>query len=289
MTDTLPGQSGVGRRIEPHRIEPGFPRVSADLGARQAGKADQTKPRKTRAQTLGDHPGRGNDVAGESARGELARPAVEQHHRLHPGLDLETEAFDHRLGEDADQALEARRVAVSPESRAQMIGRAPTLDRVASQSEGRAGKADERGLGGKRGADERDRLRHRSKPRGEMGKIEAVEIGRLERGKPRPFALGEGELAAQGPENEQDVAEQDGGIEAEATDGLQRCFGGGLGVEAEIEEGGLPGAQRAVFGEVTPRLTHEPDRGRGQGLTRQHAQEFLFHRDLLPLSSKTWL
>ena len=73
-----------------------------------------------------------------------------------------------------------------------------------------------------------------------------------------PFASLEGDCAAECVRHDQDVGEQDCGIEAEAADRLQRDFRCKLGREAQIEEAPRPLAQRAIFRQVTPGLAHEP-------------------------------
>ena len=50
------------------------------------------------------------------------------------------------------------------------------------------------------------------------------------------MTFGEAHRLAQGMGNDQDIAEHDGAVEAEAADGLQGRLDGEIGSEAEIEE-----------------------------------------------------
>ena len=75
--------------------------------------------------------------------------------------------------------------------------------------------------------------------------------------------------------HDEDVREQDRGVEAEAPDRLQRDLGGAARVVAEIEERAGLGAQLAVFREIAAGLAHEPDRRRPDRLAAEHAQNRL--------------
>ena len=91
------------------------------------------------------------------------------------------------------------------------------------------------------------------------GEVAGVVVERLE---PRPVAGLEADSLAQGIGHHENVAEQDGGVEAEPADRLQRRLGGQAGVVAEIEEARGGRADLAIFGQVAPGLAHQPDRRR---------------------------
>ena len=76
----------------------------------------------------------------------------------------------------------------------------------------------------------------------------------------RARAILEPNPAAQRIRHYQDVGEQDRGIEAVASDGLQGGFRRELGRIAELEKVSCLAAQRAIFGQVAPGLAHQPDR-----------------------------
>ncbi|CAH1657193.1 hypothetical protein CHELA20_53564 [Hyphomicrobiales bacterium] len=63
--------------------------------------------------------------------------------------------------------------------------------------------------------------------------------------------------------HDQDITEQDGGVEAEPTDGLKSDLGGEAGGVAEVEKRSGFRAQSAIFREITPGLAHHPERRRG--------------------------
>ncbi len=75
----------------------------------------------------------------------------------------------------------------------------------------------------------------------------------------RAVALRELEPDAERLEDEQDVGEEDRGVDAEPLDRLERDLGGRLGSCAELEEAEAL-AHRAVLGHVAAGLAHEPDR-----------------------------
>jgi hypothetical protein len=68
-------------------------------------------------------------------------------------------------------------------------------------------------------------------------------------------------------ERQQDVGEDDGGVELEAAERLQRDLRRHLRVAAHLDEGELL-ADRAVLGEVAPGLPHQPDGRRVDGTLR---------------------
>ena len=69
-----------------------------------------------------------------------------------------------------------------------------------------------------------------------------------------------------------DVAEEDGGVDVVAADGLQGDLGGQLGVETGIQHP-RSDAQFAVLGQRPARLTHEPDRGAVGSVAAEGAQQ----------------
>ena len=77
-------------------------------------------------------------------------------------------------------------------------------------------------------------------------------------------------------QRQEQVGEDDGGVEGDSPDGLKRDFRGQLGVTAELEKG-MPGTQRPVLRHVTAGLTHEPDRRLVDWLTPARTQESIVH------------
>jgi hypothetical protein len=135
------------------------------------------------------------------------------------------------------------------------------FDRITRQRERRPGEPDERDVGGQ-GADGEahcfediaqtliglDR-RQRRNCRGAPDRVrDARSLASLER-----------QTEPQGLKRQQNVGEEDCGVDAQTRDGLQRYFSGELGVVAQLEDGVLL-AQGPVLGHVAPRLPHEPDR-----------------------------
>jgi hypothetical protein len=78
--------------------------------------------------------------------------------------------------------------------------------------------------------------------------------------------------------DDQNVGKQDRAVEAETADRLERDLGRGVAVIDQREESALLRAQGAVFGQVAPRLAHQPDRGVGAGpFAAQRAEQNTGH------------
>ena len=85
-------------------------------------------------------------------------------------------------------------------------------------------------------------------------------LRRIQRIKPRTFAGLEAHRTSERVGNDENVGEDDRGIEIEPADRLQRNLGGIFRREAEVEETSGLGAQLAIFGQITAGLPHHPDR-----------------------------
>ena len=69
------------------------------------------------------------------------------------------------------------------------------------------------------------------------------------------------------------MSEKDRGVEAEASNGLQRRLDRKRGRIAEVEEGGRGGANLAIFRQVAAGLPHQPDWRDGLALARQRSKQ----------------
>jgi hypothetical protein len=89
----------------------------------------------------------------------------------------------------------------------------------------------------------------------------------------RALALGEIQAEAHRVGHGEDVGKQDGGVQLEACQRLQRDLAGQLRVLAQLQEaaGAAPGL--VVLGQVASGLAHQPDRGVVDGLAQQGTQE----------------
>ena len=164
------------------------------------------------------------------------------------------------------------------------ILRAAALDHVAGDGERGASEPDQGGipeaLGCQAGADQAHRLHDRRHPFGDPGGVQRRDTGLIaQHGENRPLAFPEFQAVPERPGQHQDVAEQDGGVEAVAADRLQRHLGREVGGGAEGDEILHPGADRPVFRQIAPRLAHQPDRRRPYRLTAQGSQQ-RFHRNV---------
>jgi hypothetical protein len=79
----------------------------------------------------------------------------------------------------------------------------------------------------------------------------------------------------------QDVRKQDGGVEAEPADRLERYLDGIVRRENQIEKiaGFLP--QGTIFRQVSPGLPHQPDRWRTMRNTIKNIEKQFVHSDSL--------
>ena len=86
------------------------------------------------------------------------------------------------------------------------------------------------------------------------------------------FAVDELEVEAHGGEGQQEVGEDDGGVDAEAFGGGDGDFGGDVGGAADVEQGVVL-ADGHVLGHVAAGLAEEPDGGAVDGLAEAGADE----------------
>src|ERR1700761_8400824 len=86
------------------------------------------------------------------------------------------------------------------------------------------------------------------------------------------FAVDELEVEAHGGEGEEEVGEDDGGVDAEALGGGDGDLGGEGGGAADVEEG-VVAADGHVLGHVAAGLAEEPDGSAVDGLAQAGADE----------------
>jgi hypothetical protein len=157
--------------------------------------------------------------------GPLQRPGpgIEYLHDLGAGLDLGRQIGDGRVGQPVDQRRKGRGIGRLQRVRGPLVGGAAAGDHVGRDRPGRAGKSDQRGLGGQ------------FAPQDAQGFIDRREmlvngIGGLQRRRgrggldgvePRPLAGGEPQPRPQRLGQEQDVGKQDRRVKAIAADRLQ--------------------------------------------------------------------
>jgi hypothetical protein len=201
----------------------------------------------------------------EAGGRELASPAVEDHDELRARDDLAREILDAELRDDLEQLLGLVRVPVQPRlGLAEDLGPA-ALDHVAEEGPGRAAEADERDAAAQFFARQRD------------GLVDVVELffdvvlvrgqvvvlgvgGRGERVREGGAFFGQHlHRHAHGLRDDEDVAEDDGGVDevGVAVDRLEgqgrRDFRGAAAGEEVVRAFGV-----VVFGEVAACLSHNP-------------------------------
>ena len=112
----------------------------------------------------------------------------------------------------------------------------------------------------------------------EFGKVaircqRAYLIGRIERIEPWAFAGFETDIAPERVGDDENIREDDRGIEVEAADRLQGHFGSEFGCEAQVEESPGPGADFTVFRQIASGLAHHPDRRDGLAAARENLKK----------------
>jgi len=193
---------------------------------------------------------------------EGAGPGVEQLHRARPGENLGAQERAGQVRRPRGEGGPRPGVAVHEAARAQVVAAGPALDQVGGQRERRACEPDERGAS-ERGDRPSDAVADRSQPgvvERVRGRGQAVDVGpRASRlGEHGPDARGDLDVDSRQAERDNDVAEEDRGVNAVPPDRLERDLGGERRGEAGLEH---PGARagRPVLGKGAPGLTHEPD------------------------------
>jgi hypothetical protein len=184
-----------------------------------------------------DLPHRLDAPAREFGRRQHAGPGVEDLHRIRAGAQLLDEIARRDRDQNVDHAGERLAFAISHQPGRGLIGRAAPRHHVGRDRPRRAAEAEQRDIRRQCALHLPHGLVHRRKHAFICVRCKRIELRRIvERLEPRPFAGFEGHRAAECMWHDQNVGEQNRGIEAEAPDRLQCGFGRQLGREAKIEE-----------------------------------------------------
>ncbi len=138
----------------------------------------------------------------------------------------------------------------------------PALDRVRRQRERRTGKPDQRNPAIELALNLDDSSEHVRERLSRLEQLEPIDICAVgDRSlNLRSFAFDEIERQSHRLEGKQQVGEQDGRVDVDRVDRLQRHVGGEVRLAADVEQG-VSLADGAVVGHVAAGLTHEPDGG----------------------------
>ena len=185
------------------------------------------------------------------------------------------------MGARLDQHLQRRRnppgVGVGVGSRLRPLaladGAGLAVQHVGGDRPGRAAEADQRPLRLQGRSHPAERTAHRRQMLAGRGRQRGHLIRLRHAAEPRTLARLEPHLLAQGAGDQQDVGEDDGGVEAEPPHRLQRRLRRHVGVQAKGDEVRRLGAQSPVLGQIAPRLPHEPDRRPIQRLALQGSEQ----------------
>ena len=227
------------------------------------------------AANLAHHPpGRRHHPRLELPRRQRSRPCIENLQHVGTGLHLARQVLDRRLDQQIDQPPKTSRIAIGPQPRLALVGRALPLHHVARHRPRRAAKADERRLPRQILPQPRDRFADERELGPSRVPAQAPQIRRAAHGvETRPLTLDEGHLLAQRIGHHEDVGEQDRRVEAEAPDRLQCHLGRQRRRVAQIEEAAGFRSHGPVLGQVSPRLPHQPDWRWRHRLAGERSQE----------------
>ena len=178
-----------------------------------------------------------------------------------PGGELPEQVANRVLDESVDDLRKCLGLAIGHHARRRLIRCAAPRDHVGSDRPRRATESDQRDPRIEFTAYPAQRLEYQL----ELGEIPgrgkcANLVRRVQGIEPRSFADFEPDVATQRIGDDENIREDDRGVEIETADRLQRYFGSEFWCEAEIEKAAGPGANVAVFGQVAAGLTHHPER-----------------------------
>ncbi len=208
-------------------------------------------------------------------RRQHAAPGIEQHHGLRPGGNLRVQIQDGGLGQHVEQPMKiARRLVHHAFDLAEGLA-APSFHHIGCHRTRTPREADQRHSAAQFAAHQRHGIDHVLEL---PARVRHAEFGNVRRAAHRMFefrALTGLELQPQihRMRDRQNIREQNGGIQGIPLDGLQRYLAGNIGIGAHGEEipGPCPGC--AVLRQITPRLTHQPDRPARRRFPQQGSQQ----------------
>ena len=208
-------------------------------------------------------------------RAQHAAPGVEHLQRLRTGRALGGQVGDHGIGVDRQQAVQGGRFVQRHRLDAGEVLAAAAFHHVAGQRPRAAGKADERHLAVQFAADHPYRVHHVAQFGFHVRHAQLRRVGGAAHGALELRALAFDEVQAQPHRigDGQDVGEQDGGVQVETAQRLQRHFTGDLRVLRHAQEAAGFLAGGAVLRQVTTGLAHQPYRRAIHGFAAQGAQE----------------
>ena len=211
-------------------------------------------------------------------RAERPDPGVEHLDGLRACLHLGHQVVGDGRRQRLAEAVPGVGLPVHQRLGSRVVARRSTLDGVRRQGERRAAETDEGNAVGQLGAQQADGGEHVAE---RFARLEPAQPGDVVRRADRlvddrAFALDEIERDAERLERQEQIREEDGGVDLDAVDRLQRHLGGQLRLAADVEQG-VPLADRAVLGHVASRLAHEPDRRAVDGLAPAGAEKAVVH------------
>ena len=213
------------------------------------------------------------DVAAIVFHAEAADPAIENLDDIGAGSHLGSGVLGGDIHQLAHQRIPVGGRVVHHLLGVEIVARAAAFDHVAGESEGRSAETDY-------GNFAREMFRYQAHGFGdvaEFGGAVGAELSHVFGGADgllddRAFSGGKMKGQAHDFEREQEVGEDDGGVDAEKFGGGDGDFGGEFGLLADFEQRMLL-ANGAILGHVASGLAHEPDGSVVDGLRLAGADE----------------
>ena len=208
-----------------------------------------------------EHPPRvGQHVPVVVAAGERAGPRVEQLEGAGAVAELGVDERDGRFGEPVHQVVPQALVALDQRLGVAVVAARPALDQVAGDGERRSGEGQERHVRREFRGEQADRVDD------VVDVVDGERAEAFEIGPAAQWLLGDGTGAGRdvdpephGVRRDDDVAEQDGRVDAVPPDRLQRDLRRHVGALDGVEDRALA-AHGPVLGQRSSGLAHEPHR-----------------------------
>ena len=215
----------------------------------------------------------GQNVAAIVFHAEASDPAIENLDDVGPGADLISGIGGGHDDQFAHQRVPVVGRVVHHFFGVDVVARASAFDHVAGEGEGSATEADHRQLVAEMLCDQGNSFGDISEFGGAVGaQVRDVFLAADGLLDDWTFSGGEMEGQAHDFERQQEVGEDDGGVDAEEFGGGNGDLGGKRGLLADFEKRMLL-ADRAIFGHIASGLAHEPDGRAVDGLRFAGAHE----------------
>ncbi len=277
--DVLARKGAVEHPVEPDSVDRYLVHIARQQRPGAAGKSDDLRPRHLGADPGDDLPRRLDAPTVEFLSRQDAGPGVKNLHCIGTRPQLAHQVARRSLDENIEQHREPCGVAIGKQPRWRLVRRATASDHIARHSPWAAAKSKKGDAGVEVFLHDANRFIDRRKDimidlSGQALKAAPV-FDRIEL---RTFTCGKAHLLAERVRDDQNVREQDRGIEAKPPHRLKRDFGREFRREHEVEEASRFSPYCTIFRQIPPSLPHQPDWRRVMPTAIKDVKERLVHR-----------